>query len=128
MKISLKDVLSPDVLSLWTFCPLRRLVCRTCCPYGRFVSIHVLYLRSITTKLILLDSLLQEVVHVAPPRVSDSTPGAHGYKYGCIREQKHGTKQGHLDLPGVRQETREWLLRPVRCLRAMDPQNLWKHL
>jgi hypothetical protein len=45
--ISQKDVLSPDVLSLRTFCPARRFVStdilslRTFCLFGRFVSMDV---------------------------------------------------------------------------------------
>ncbi len=41
LQISQKDVLSPDVLSLWTFCPHGRYVCRMFCPAGRFVPTDI---------------------------------------------------------------------------------------
>ncbi len=46
MKISQRDVLSPDVLSLRTFSPHGHFVCWMFCPARRFVPLDVLSLRT----------------------------------------------------------------------------------
>ena len=51
----------------------------------------LLFKRSKTTKLILLDSLLQEVVHIAPPRLSEAPGAYNGQSVQLEKEPRRST-------------------------------------
>ncbi len=99
---------STDVLSLWTFCPHGRFVCRTFCPYRRFVSTDVLSLQTFCPTDVMSPDVLSPDV-LSPDVLSPDILSLWTF---CLQMFCLGT----VYTPGDSQTTPEYPSQSVQCL------------